>query len=220
MERREIPMKKYHKETFDNIPGEKREKVLRTAMKEFSKNGLTGTKVGDIAKKAGISHGSMYSYFPTKDALINTIIFKGYELQKNGLSENPAMGRNIFDRLGAILSYAQQLAKNDPDIISIWSEMSFEFNSRFSKQIIKLEEEAILFWKYFIEEGKKEGSIDVSIDTDSAAYCIDSIVGTLMKSYISRHERMKLSIHFGNNADNDDKVVSSIMTLVRNMLKP
>jgi len=212
-------MKKYHKETFDKIPGEKREKILRTAMKEFSRNGLTGTKVGDIAKKAGISHGSMYSYFPTKDALLNTIILKGYALQKNGLTGNPPADGGIFERLEAVLSYAQQLARKDPDIIAIWCEMSFEFNSRFSKQIIQLEEEAILFWKNFIEEGKREGSISAAVNTDSAAYCIDCIVGTLMKSYISRHERSKLSIHFGSEAENDEGIVSGIMELVRNMLK-
>lgn len=213
-------MTKYHKETFDNIPEEKREKIFRTAMKEFSKNGLVGTKVGDIAKQAGISHGSMYSYFPTKDALINTVILKGYELQRNGLQENWPTKGTIFDHLDSILTYAQQLAKNEPEMVAVWCEMSFEFNARFSRLVIKMEEEGLMFWKKFIEEGINEGSLSSELDHDAAAFIIDSTVGTLMRGYISKHEQTKLSIHFENAMENDEKIIKSLVESLKRMLKP
>lgn len=213
-------MTKYHKETFDNIPEEKREKILRTALKEFSKNGLVGTKVGDIAKQAGISHGSMYSYFPTKDALINTMILKGYELQRSGLQEDLPTEGTIFDRLETIITYAQQLAKNDPDMIAIWCEMSFEFNARFSRLVIKMEEEGLKFWKNFIDEGIKEGSLSSDLDRDGAAFIIDSTIGVLMRGYISKHEKTKLSIHFENAMENDHKIVKSVVDSLKRMLAP
>ncbi len=213
-------MKKFHKETFDNIPEEKRDKILRTALREFSKNGLVGTKVGDIAKEAGISHGSMYSYFPTKDALINTMILKGYELQREGLLGKWPTRGTIFDRLASIISYAQQLAKHDHDLIAIWCEMSFEFNARFSKLVITMEKEGIQFWKRFIEEGIEEGSIDKNIDRDAAAFIIDSTIGVLMRGYISKHEQAKLGIHFENALENDEVIIEKLMSPLKKMLQP
>ncbi len=212
-------MKKYHKDTFDNIPEEKQEKILRTALKEFSKNGLVGTKVGDIAQQAGISHGSMYSYFPTKDALINTMILRGYELQRDGFQDSSLSSGNIFDRLASIITYAQQLSKNDPDLIAIWCEMSFEFNARFSKLVITMEEEGLMFWKTFVKEGIEEGSLDKNIDQDAAAFIIDSTIGVLMRGYISKHEQTKLGIHFENPMENDEVIVKKLMICLKKMLK-
>ncbi|HOM88904.1 MAG TPA: TetR/AcrR family transcriptional regulator, partial [Spirochaetota bacterium] len=55
--------KKAHKETFERISPEKRDRIITIATKEFAKNGFKGANINIIAKKAGISIGSMYNYF-------------------------------------------------------------------------------------------------------------------------------------------------------------
>ena len=212
-------MKKYHKETFDHIPQEKRDKILHTAIKEFAKNGLVGTKVGDIAKEAGISHGSMYSYFPTKDALINTIILKGFELQKQALFDETAHEADFFKRLEKIFVFAQKQAKSNPQIIALWNELSLEFNARFSRHIIKLEEEAIGFWKDLVKDGQKAGAFDKNLDPDATAFTIDSMLGNLMRSYMSKYEQSKFAIYFPS-PQNEEKMTSDLMTNLRKMLTP
>ena len=54
-------MKKFYSETFEKISPEKRERILRISLEEFRQKGLSDTRIDDIAKKAGISHGSMYT---------------------------------------------------------------------------------------------------------------------------------------------------------------
>jgi len=212
-------MVKYHNDTFDNIPDKKREKILQVALSEFSKNGLAGTKVGDIAKKAGISHGSMYTYFPTKDALINTIMQTGFENQREAFSQIVFEG-NVFQKLESVLNYSFNISSSEPEKIAIWNEMSFEFNSKFSKNVIAMEMEAIVFWQKFIEDGKTEGIIDKNIDTNSTAFCIDSIIGTFMRSFISRHEKTKLQGHFGQKTESGEEMVKDIMGVLKKMLTP
>jgi TetR/AcrR family transcriptional repressor of acrEF/envCD operon len=51
-----------------------REKLLKVAFEEFSTTGLLATKTLDIAKSAHISHGAIFSHFPSKEALLLAVI--------------------------------------------------------------------------------------------------------------------------------------------------
>jgi AcrR family transcriptional regulator len=48
--------------------------IMDAAFKLFSEAGIMTTTTQEIAKEAGISHGLIFSYFPTRDILILTII--------------------------------------------------------------------------------------------------------------------------------------------------
>jgi AcrR family transcriptional regulator len=51
-----------------------RERILGCARKLFNDNGFEQTTTRDIAEAAGIAAGTMFNYFPTKDALAMTIV--------------------------------------------------------------------------------------------------------------------------------------------------
>ena len=48
----------------------KREAILSAAVRCFAEQGLAGTGMRDIARAAGLTEGTLYHYFPSKDALI------------------------------------------------------------------------------------------------------------------------------------------------------
>src|SRR3954454_5166438 len=49
----------------------KREDVLAAAVSCFAAHGLAGTGMRDIARAAGLTEGTLYHYFASKDALID-----------------------------------------------------------------------------------------------------------------------------------------------------
>ena len=53
---------------------EKYNAILKSSLKLFSKNGFHGTTIAQIAKNIGISVGSIYSYFPSKNSLAKEAI--------------------------------------------------------------------------------------------------------------------------------------------------
>jgi AcrR family transcriptional regulator len=46
------------------------DEVLDAALDLFIEKGFAATRVEDIAKRAGISKGAVYLYFPSKEAII------------------------------------------------------------------------------------------------------------------------------------------------------
>jgi AcrR family transcriptional regulator len=48
--------------------------ILDAAFEEFVANGFTATRVEDIADRVGVTKGTIYVYFPTKDELFSAMI--------------------------------------------------------------------------------------------------------------------------------------------------
>lgn len=49
------------------------EKILEAASELFAEQGASGTSLGDIAKAAGLSKGTLYYYYPTKQDVVNAV---------------------------------------------------------------------------------------------------------------------------------------------------
>jgi AcrR family transcriptional regulator len=50
------------------------DEVLDAALELFIENGFAATRVEDIARRAGLSKGSVYLYFPSKEALLEGLV--------------------------------------------------------------------------------------------------------------------------------------------------
>ncbi len=58
---------------------DKREAILRAAIKVFANKGYFNSKVADIAAAAGIADGTVYLYFKSKDEILHSIFDRAME---------------------------------------------------------------------------------------------------------------------------------------------
>jgi TetR/AcrR family transcriptional repressor of multidrug resistance operon len=59
---------------------DRRKAILKSTLELIKKNGFHGTPVSLIAKNAGVASGTIYHYFPSKDAIIMEL---HYQIQKD-----------------------------------------------------------------------------------------------------------------------------------------
>jgi TetR/AcrR family fatty acid metabolism transcriptional regulator len=52
---------------------DKRERILRAAVKVFARKGFYASRVSEIAKAAGVADGTIYLYFKSKDELLTSL---------------------------------------------------------------------------------------------------------------------------------------------------
>jgi AcrR family transcriptional regulator len=57
------------KKTFENLPVEKKRRVLEACIHEFGEYGYDGSSVDRVIKRAGISKGGIYEYVSSKEEL-------------------------------------------------------------------------------------------------------------------------------------------------------
>jgi AcrR family transcriptional regulator len=55
-------------------PESRPHQILEAAFIEFAERGLAGTRLDDIARRAGVAKGTIYLYFPNKEALFREMV--------------------------------------------------------------------------------------------------------------------------------------------------
>jgi TetR/AcrR family fatty acid metabolism transcriptional regulator len=98
--------------------GDKRERILRAAVKVFAKNGFYATRVSEVAKAAGVADGTIYLYFKSKDELLVSLFedrvqrllsFMAEELPKH--EGAPAKLRRVIEMQLGLLEGERDLAE-------------------------------------------------------------------------------------------------------------
>ena len=56
------------------LPGERPRQILDAALEVFGERGLAGARLDDIARRAGVSKGTIYLYFPNKEELFREVV--------------------------------------------------------------------------------------------------------------------------------------------------
>jgi AcrR family transcriptional regulator len=59
---------------------DKRNAILDAAIQLFAERGLTAAPTSEISKQAGVAEGTLFTYFETKDELINAL-YRGIKLE-------------------------------------------------------------------------------------------------------------------------------------------
>jgi TetR/AcrR family fatty acid metabolism transcriptional regulator len=65
--------------TAKAVVTDKREAILRAAIKVFAGNGYFNSKVSDIARAANIADGTVYLYFKSKDEILHSVFDRAME---------------------------------------------------------------------------------------------------------------------------------------------
>src|SRR6476646_4957040 len=56
------------------LPEERPKQILDAALAVFAERGLASARLDDIAKRAGLSKGTIYLYFPNKEELFREVV--------------------------------------------------------------------------------------------------------------------------------------------------
>lgn len=213
-------MEKYHKDTFARIPEEKQQRILDAAIAEFAAKGFPGANINVIASRAGISIGSMYKYFGSKEDLFLTIIERAHALLCGVLEEIGRAPGGIYLKIERLLRAAQQYARKHPELHQIYLDMTSEGLAHLSRKLSgKMETVSMRFYETLIREAMDEGVIDDRMDAHMAALCIDNLILMLQYSYTSDYFKERMKIFIGPQALNDDeKIVQGMMRFIKGAL--
>ncbi len=98
--------------------GDKRDRILRAAVKVFARNGFHATRVSEVAKAAGVADGTIYLYFKSKEELLFSLFqdrvdkllaYMREELPKK--PDAPARLRAVIDMQLGLLEGERDLAE-------------------------------------------------------------------------------------------------------------
>jgi TetR/AcrR family acrAB operon transcriptional repressor len=126
-----------------NVSEERKAQILDAAAAVFSREGFHQAPMADIADEAGLSKGTLYLYFESKDDLISALLEHFYREALGSLPEMVAAEGTATERL---LKIGRSVVSGMQDMLQTLP-LSFEFYAEAARQ----EQVRLFFKEYFAE---------------------------------------------------------------------
>jgi AcrR family transcriptional regulator len=124
---------------------ERRKQILDAALVVFGEKGFNASNVSDVAAQAGVSQGTIYWYFDSKDELFSAALLAYVEELAGGVLALTEMGESSAEKLWALASGMDQFANSGARFFT----MILEFWASSSRR-----EEAAQMWMDLLAEYK------------------------------------------------------------------
>lgn len=137
----------------------RRLQIIHAALDLFLERGYYGTKTSQISKRAGISEGLLFHYFPTKEILLEELINIGLEGMRMPMQINAKNGLDFFYRFTEMLFLH---AEEEPLIAKMFVFMGHVARaSDIPERLRKLADsvDTIAYSRSRVEAGQQDGSI-------------------------------------------------------------
>ncbi|MCU0237848.1 MAG: TetR family transcriptional regulator [Pyrinomonadaceae bacterium] len=159
-----------------SIITDKREAILRAAIKVFARNGYFNSKVSDIAGEAGIADGTVYLYFKSKEEVLHSVFDTFMEEFLNEAKRELSEIENPIERLKKLARLHLEKLGNDRDA-AIVVQVEFRGSTKFMEEFSNAGfAEYLKMIKQTIEDGQQQGLFRQDL---SATICSKILYGAL-----------------------------------------
>lgn len=133
--------------------------IVQAALDLFVERGYYGTKTSQISKRAGISEGLLFYYFPTKEILLEELVNIGLEGMRMPMLIRAENGLDFFNQFTKMLFLE---AEKNPFIAKMFVFMGHVMQAEdIPEKLRKLAAsvDTIAFCQSWVEAGQKDKSI-------------------------------------------------------------
>ena len=163
----------------------KRMAILDAAMSQFDRQGYASTTIDDVAAAAGISKGSVYNYFHSKQDLFTQLFNRAMQQDEADVEALLVAPMPAGQKLCAMLDYWYQGFAVDLRLgrltLEFWAAAARETRSgSLAESLHAAYERWIVRIGNVIREGIERGELDASVDADAHATLFLGLIHGLM----------------------------------------
>lgn len=164
------------KQTFLNLPEEKRNTVINAAIDEFAEYGLENASTNRIVANSGISKGSFYQYFEDKQDvfmyLLTVLEHEKVEYFKG--KHPPSTNMDTFGYFRWMIKTGMEFNTTHPLLTQAISRVMFGEGLYYGNTFADVRERTAQGLKVMIEQAIVHGEVDPSVDVELAVMIMET----------------------------------------------
>jgi len=156
---------------------DRREDIIQAALEVFADKGFKNTKMDDIALEAGVSKGTVYLYFSSKQKLFMAMyghLLTQFSKRTGALIQEP--DQSPPERIRAMMQMYVNIMQENPKVRNIVVDMTLQAlqNEALYELAKDNNHQAIMATKAILEAGIEQGYFREDIDIHYTAIAIQS----------------------------------------------
>ena len=213
------------KDTFLNLPEDKRRRILSLAIEAFAEDDYKNVSISELVRRAGIAKGSFYQYFEDKQDLYLHLIDLAGQEKSRFLAENPPPedAAGTFEYLRWLYAVGVRFEFANPRLAQIAYRAVFGDAPLPSETRRVLEESSQGFFRDLVRRGQAEGHLRPEIDPDLAAFVFNTVFTNLGGYLLDRldldPQDLRKQLDRQNNPE-AERLFSAVIDLLEHGMAP
>jgi AcrR family transcriptional regulator len=154
------------------------DRILTAAAECVRRYGLRRVSMGDVARAAGVSRGSVYNHFHDRDALVGAVLEHAADRFVTGSEAWVRRRRTLAGQVGEAAAFIR--SHRDDPLLTITAGEESLLASLLTARIDGLVERWVEFWQPYLADAERRGEVRRGLDRRAAAEWIVRIMLSLV----------------------------------------
>jgi AcrR family transcriptional regulator len=181
------------KQTFLNLPLEKRETIMNAAIEEFAEYGLENASTNRIVKNSGIAKGSFYQYFEDKQDVFKHMLdlIEQEELEFFKDKHPPVQHMDTFQYFRWMVKTGMEFGLAHPRVIQAAWRVLLGEGLYYGKNLAGYREKTTKALTEMIKLAIARGEVDPSVDVELAVMVMETWSNAITTYVLSEGMKQK-----------------------------
>ncbi|HVC87495.1 MAG TPA: TetR/AcrR family transcriptional regulator [Gaiellaceae bacterium] len=156
--------------------------ILRAAVRVFAAQGYEATRVGDIAKEAGVAYGLVYHYFGSKDAVLEAVFREQWGRLLTAFAFAEQTGEDAEKQLELVVKIVLRAWREDPDLVRLLVR-EITRSPHIHDELDEIGQ-AFASIQRIIERGQEAGTFRAEVDPQFAAWMLYGALEEVLTGWV------------------------------------
>jgi len=206
------------KETFINLPDDRRNLIIQAAIEEFSKAGYDTASINQICKRSNIAKGSFYQYFEDKMDLYVYIMDLAIREKIDFFSDVLVEFYNLtlLEQFRLLFIKGVEFAKKHPQYAALGEQFTNERNESSRTAVFEEgEKQSETLFVQMIDNAKAKGEIDGKVDSLALSLLLQCLNKAVNRYMINKF----VSASYEYNQSDVNSFVDSLLGIIFNGIR-
>ena len=156
---------------FTRRKEQSKEEIRKAAWALFSQFGVEKVSVNDIARKAGVSHATIYNNFGSKDALVREFVATVVEQLMGSVEAVLTPDRPYWEKMAVFIQFITRSVAQETPLMANRAILTSRLNGQDDPEMQKIRASAqarmTVMLMNLVREGKEQGKISPSLSDEA-----------------------------------------------------
>src|SRR3954449_4795524 len=161
---------------------DKRQQILSAAVRVFAAQGYEATRVGDVAKEAGVAYGLVYHYFGSKDAVLEAVFREQWGRLLAAVALAQETGATAPEQLGLVVKIVLRTWRDDPNLVRLLVR-EITRSPHIQDELDEIGQ-AFASLERIVRRGQEEGTFRSDVDARTAAWMVYGALEEVLTGWV------------------------------------
>jgi AcrR family transcriptional regulator len=161
---------------------DKPRRILDAAVRVFAAQGYDASRVGDIAKEAGVAYGLVYHYYESKELVLEAVFREAWGRLLAAVALAEETGADASEQLELVVKIVLRTWRDDPDLVRLLVR-EVTRNPHIQDELDEIGQ-AFASLERMVRRGQADGTFRAELDPKLAAWMLYGALEEVLTGWV------------------------------------